>query len=131
MADNHVSKKTEYLFPKKYCGYRWLANVFVISRIIEILPKLKKFVAEYKSPWDTKIFQTVKEAPGNPMFPMILEFSRSLAMELQPFMSIFQADRPLSVFLYEELKDVLHGLYQRIVKPKVLEANTTVVMMMS
>ena len=39
------------------------------------------------------------------MFPIIPEFSRSLAMELQPFLSIFQADRPLSVFLYEKLKD--------------------------
>ena len=88
---------------------------------------MKKFVAEYKSPRDTKTFQTVKEVLGNTMFPIILEFSGSLAMELQPFLSIFQADRPLNVFLYEKLKDMSHGLYQRIVKPKVLEANTTVV----
>ena len=65
------------------------------------------------------------------MFPMILEFSRSLSKELQPFLSIFQANHPFSVFLYEKSKDILHGLYQRIVKPKVLEANKTVVKMMS
>ena len=50
----------------------------------------------------TKTFQTVKEALGNPVFPVILECSRSLAVELQPFLSIFQADRPLSVLLYEK-----------------------------
>ena len=93
--------------------------------------KKKKKIAEYKLPRDTKTFQTVKEAFGNPMFPIIQELSRSLAMELQSFLSIFQADRPLSVFLCEKLKDTLYGLYQRIVKPKVLEANTTVVKMMS
>ena len=63
--------------------------------------KLKKFVLEYKSACDTKTIQIDKEALGNPMFPIILEFSRSLAMELQPFLSIFLADRPLIVFLYE------------------------------
>ena len=52
-------------------------------------------------------------------------------MELQPFLSIFQADRPQSVFLYEKLSDIFHGLHQTIVKPKVLETNATVVMMMS
>ena len=45
---------------------------------------------EYKSPWDTKAFQTVKEALGNPMFLMLLEFSRSLAMKMQPFLSVFK-----------------------------------------
>ena len=87
--------------------YRWLENVPVISRIIiEILPKLRN-----KSPRYTKAFQTVKEALGNLVFPMILDFSRSLAMEFQPFLSIFQADYPLSVFLCEKLKGMLHVLY--------------------
>ena len=72
LADNHANKKTEYLFSKKYCGYRWLENVPVISRIIEIMPQLKKFVAEYKSHRDTKALQTVKEALTNPIFPIFL-----------------------------------------------------------
>ena len=42
-------------------------------------------------------------------------------MELQPFRVVCL----LSVFLYEKLKDILYGLYQRTVKFKVLEANTT------
>lgn len=65
-----------------YCGHRWLENVPVISRNIEILPKLKRFAAEYKSPGDTKTSQTVKEGIENPMFPITVEFARSLAMEL-------------------------------------------------
>ena len=31
LADNYVNKKTEYLFPKNYCGNRWLENVPVIQ----------------------------------------------------------------------------------------------------
>ena len=54
----------------------------MISRNIEILPKLKRFAAEYKSPGDTKTSQTVKEGIENPMFPVTVEFARSLAMEL-------------------------------------------------
>ena len=57
----------------------------MISRNIEILPKLKRFVAEYKSPGDTKTSQTVKEGIENPMFPITVEFARSLAIDCSLF----------------------------------------------
>ena len=103
----------------------------VISRIIDILLKLKKFVSENTSPPDTKSYNTVKEALRNPLFPVILEFSRSLAMDLEPFLKIFQVDRPLSVFLYEKLKEIFKDLLQRIVKPEILEAILTAAKLLS
>ena len=76
----------------------------------------------------------LENAPGISRIIEILP--RSLAMELELFLSIFSADCPLSVFFYEKLKDILYRLYQSLynntnVKPKVLKTNTTVVKMIS
>ena len=131
LADSHAGKKMGHLFPKKYCGHRWLENVSVMSRIIQIFPNLKKFVAEFKSPPETKTFETIKSALCDPMFLPMLEFSRSLAMELEQFLTVFQAEKPLSVFIYEKLKEVLYDLHTRIIKPGVLDENSTVVKLLS
>ena len=81
--------------------------------IYEIMPKLENFF-RWVSPWDTKTFQTAKEALGSPMFPMILKLSRWLAVELQPFLLIFPADCTLSVFLCEKLKQYKIFLHSNI-----------------
>ena len=73
------------------CGHRWLENGLV---------------------------QTVKEALGNPVFPVILECSRSLAVELQPFLSIFQADRPLSVLFTKNEKICCMGCIKELLNLK-------------
>ncbi len=54
-----------------------------------------------------------------------LEFSRYVAEIMEPFLLRFQAERPLSVFIYEELLAIVRLLMANFVKPSVLESATT------
>ena len=43
LQSSHEGKGMSYLFPLKFCGYRWLVNTNVICRILEIFPYLQKY----------------------------------------------------------------------------------------
>ena len=50
----------------------------------------------------------------------ILNFSLTI-LNVEPFLSLFQAERPLSVFLYEKLKCIVTLLLERVCRPEVLK----------
>ena len=47
-------------------------------------------------------------------------FSLSVALDIEPFLKLFQSERPLAPFLYEKLKGLCVTILERIVKPDVL-----------
>ena len=42
---------------------------------------------------------------------------------MEPFLKLFQAERPLAIFLYEKLKGLTVTIMEWFVKPKVLQEN--------
>lgn len=55
-----------------------------------------------------------------------LHFSLCITNEIEPFLTFFQAERPLAVFLFEKLKELVTSLMERFVKSDVLESNSSV-----
>ena len=57
------------------------------------------------------------------IFPAYCEFSLSIYRDIEPFLNLFQSDKPLAMFLYTKLKELIVSLLERFVKPSVLEQN--------
>lgn len=56
-------------------------------------------------------------------YSLHIEFLLSVVRDIEPFLKVFQAERPLVVFLYSSLVDLILDLMRRFVKPQVINAN--------
>ena len=63
-------------------------------------------------------FELVQAKFGNKLLFAELEFSLYIANKIEPFLTFFQAERPLAVFLFERLKDLLGSLMNKCVRPE-------------
>ena len=78
--------------PLKYCKHRWLENVKVMSRLMEKLQLVRKYIVSFKKlPKNDERFTVVKEACHHPVFKAILQFSLCIANDLEPFLKLFQS----------------------------------------
>ena len=59
------------------------------------------------------------------IFPAYCEFSNSICRDLEPFLTLFQAERPLGVFLFRKLKDLVILLLGRIIRKEIMDDNKT------
>ena len=59
------------------------------------------------------------------VFPAYCEFSQSVRRDIEPFLKLFQAEKPLAVFLYYQLRELIKSLLERFVQPHVLESNAS------
>ena len=128
LHDSHEGRDTGYLFPLKFCGHRWLENSKAINRLLEIVPKVKTYFAWLednkkftKSMKEDKRFIRIKTCLASPLLDAILHFSLSVINDVEPLLLMFQAEKPLSVLLYEKLKVLVSSLLQRVCRPEVLE----------
>lgn len=107
------------IYPLKFCAVRWLENVRVIYRALEVLPYLKVYVEscrqENKRPTSAS-YGVVETAIRDPLLPVKLTFMLSVAEELQPFLAEFQTDAPMFPFLGTALENLLQSLMSKIVK---------------
>ena len=130
LLETHTTKDASYLFPVKFCGHRWLENGKALKRAIEINENLKAFFKDLrendKIPEKDDRFINSIEKLGSPMHLATLQFSLCITNEIEPFLTFFQAERPLAVFLFEKLKDLVTSLMERFVKSDVLESNSSV-----
>ena len=129
LNDNDLSVSTseqaaKVYFPLKWCGHRWLENGKCIDRFLDVMSKLSVFLDKSK---DRKNFDKKDERfplllknTSSKLFSVYLEFSNSICRDIEPFMTLFQAERPLVVFLYAKLLEILTSFLERIVKPKLL-----------
>lgn len=116
-------------FPKQFCRHRWLENITVMTRALEVLPNLQQYVeavekAKIPNP-KTKTYETVRTAVKDPLFVAKGEFFISVANEVEPFLTSYQTQSPMVPFLSTDLKNTVKNLMQRFVKEEVmLNANT-------
>ena len=126
LLESHLGRDSPYLFPLKYCGHRRLENTKAITKVKEISDHLQAYVEDLASkkklPKNYDRFERIKSFSGNPTGPAVLEFNLSVMKEIEPFLELFQAERPLVVFLYEKVKIIILSLMQRFVRPEVVES---------
>ena len=84
------------LFGKNFCNTRWLENVPVAERLLEMFPHLCKYVAVAKKGdfplLQTKVFGVVSEATSHPLFPVKLNCFVLVAKTISPFLLRYQTD---------------------------------------
>ena len=115
--EDFSSIATNHLFPLKFVVHRWVENVCVLERFLEVLPDLRKytlFVMEKKlSDPHTKSFDTVKSGCEDLLAEAKLHFSLTLAKQVKPFLTKYQSDNPLLPFLVSDLLDMLKSIISR------------------
>lgn len=110
-------------FPLKFCAIRWLENVRVVDRACAILLNLRKYtdkvVKEKKVP-KCASYEIVSNALTDKLLSARLAFFRTLASDVEPFLTDFQSDDPLAPFLYERIVALLKTVMVRFVRPDIL-----------
>lgn len=87
-------------FPLDFCRHRWLENVPVVERALEIIPFVVQYVTAAKSGevTDSKnnAFENVQQSVKDPLLTAKRNFFfLMIAKEMQPFLTKYQADKPL------------------------------------
>ena len=122
-----VTGNTRY--PLKFVNHRWLENVAVSTRAIEIWDGVCKYV---RAALDKKVskptcssFEVVCNAAKDKLIIPKMTFFRCMAEHCVPFLADFQTDRPVIPFLSEALAEMIRAIMRRFIKPAVLDAAKT------
>ena len=92
-------------YPNEFCAHRWVENVPVANRAIEIHNDVVSFVNDvvektYGSrPIDTKSFEIVKDAVRDSLLTAKLSCFRSIASVIDSFLIVYQTDKLMIPFL--------------------------------
>jgi hypothetical protein len=118
-------------FPQSFCGHRWLENGGAIQRLVHIIDKIQNYVQYIqrqpvsKRPTSSSfnfLLENINTADSLNLRCAELEFSKYVCDIMEPFLTKFQAQRPLAVFLYDELHHLLRMLMTCFVKETILES---------
>lgn len=114
-------------FPLKFCSIRWVENSSVVLRAQSILDHLTKFVNVVEKGKSSQIlgsnsFKIISTSVKDKFLAAKLAFFAALADLVEPFLTQFQTDEPMAPFLHAELTTLVRGLFERIIKPDVIEA---------
>ena len=114
------------LFPKFFCGTRWVEDKEVADRLIDIWTCMVKLVEYYEGLYKSKrpsckSYTDVKAATHDILTVEKLQGFSYIASLLLPTLLINQKDCPLLPFLFQDLKNMVKVLLSIIVKPTILE----------
>lgn len=113
------------LFPLPFCGHRWVENLPVAERAIEVWPKLKEYVEavrrkELPNP-GTSSFDTIEAANKDPLILAKLQFFMAISRTFCPFLKKYQTDEPVLPFLCRDLTELMMSLVRRFIKRELLQ----------
>ncbi|KAK1902444.1 maturase K [Dissostichus eleginoides] len=98
-------------FPLPFCGHRWVENVRVAERAVEIWPILQKYVVGVKNKKipnpATASYDTIAAAQGDPLIIAKPQFFFAISRTFSPFLLKFQTDEPVMPFLTKYLAELL------------------------
>jgi len=109
-------------FAKKFCSVRWVENVEVASRALEVLPHVKKYMAEKskKLPKNSTC-KNIQLACSDPFICAKTQFFISIASVFEPFLRKYQTNNPMVPFMYNDLGSCVRNLMNRFVKKEIFE----------
>ncbi|XP_063753652.1 uncharacterized protein LOC134873747 isoform X2 [Eleginops maclovinus] len=116
-------------FPLAWCGHRWLENLPVVIRALDIWSSMLVYTnavrrKELPNP-GTGSFAVIKEAQKDPLTLPKLQFFRSIAQLFDPFLRKYQTEEPVMPYLGKDLAELIKSLMRRFVKREVLQDITT------
>ena len=124
--DDYENVTGSTLMPLKFVNRRWLENVPVCRRALDIWDNIMKYVAAAEkgkvSKPNNKSYEVITECVQDKCFVAKLHFFKCIATQLQPFLSKYQTNRPMVPFLCDDLCQVIKALMRRFVKKDVLNA---------
>ena len=101
---DYTNASKSWSFPLRFCAIRWVENSSVIKRALEVIPFVKLYVAAVdKKPPDSQNFKKVKTALQDKVLIAQLGFLQSVALQLEPFLTKYQSNKPLLLFMYADL----------------------------
>ena len=123
--DDYTQVTGSSLFALKFCKHRWVENVPVAERALEILPHLHNYVKavqEKKLPNPkTESFSTVMKMLQDILLEVKINFFISVAKEVTSFLTIYQTDRVMLPFLGNDLHRMLKSIMSRVIRNSVLK----------
>ncbi|KAK0143227.1 hypothetical protein N1851_018653 [Merluccius polli] len=113
----------------KFCKHRWVKNVCVAERGLELWPHVKHYVemvgrGKLPNP-KVKSFEEVKNRCADPLFTVKVGIFISIAREIEPFLTTYQRDQPMLPFLAEDMSKLIKGLMGRFVMDTHLKETST------
>ncbi|CAM4639158.1 unnamed protein product [Leuciscus chuanchicus] len=116
-------------FPRSFCGHRWVENVPVAERAVDIWPMLLTYVdavqkKKVPNP-NTASYDTILAVRDDDLIIPKLQFFLSVARSFNPFLTKYQTDEPVLPFLAKDLKELLMALMRRFVKRELLQDRST------
>lgn len=109
------------------CAIRWVENSSVINSAIDFIPHIKKYIDGVKNKplQQSKSFVQVSDFVKHDILLAKLHFMLTVTTELEPFLRMFQSNKPLLPFLYMELMNMLKNIMQRFIIGKVMDLAIT------
>ncbi|XP_058628346.1 uncharacterized protein LOC131538490 [Onychostoma macrolepis] len=123
--EDYVTVTKSSVFPLSFCGHRWLENLPVVERALEVWPSLQLYVdavkrKELPNP-GTGLYDTIEAAQKDPLILAKLHFFLTIARTFEPFLKRYQMDEPVMPFLAKDLAELMKSVLRRFVKREVLQ----------
>ena len=106
---------------------RWLENLTVANKSITLLPYIKEYCNQAAlnktEPKEHAGYQSVKKAINEDKLLKAKHlFWISLAQDFQPFLKMYQTEKPMVPFLASDLQNLLRSVMNRFIKENVLSS---------
>ena len=94
-------------FGRRFCPTRWLENVPVAQRVLEVWPHIQEYVAAVKARQvpdpKNKLSAAVAECCDDPLFVVKVNIFLAFAKDVTPFLTKYQTDMPMLPFMCDGL----------------------------
>ncbi|KAK0155260.1 hypothetical protein N1851_002394 [Merluccius polli] len=116
-------------FPLPLCGHRWIENVPVAERAIQVWPMVRLYVGAVRqkklpNPSIPHSYDTVEAAQADPLIIAKLQFFLAISRTFSHFLTNYQTDEPFLPFFANDLSELLKSLLWRFVKGELLQDTT-------
>ncbi|XP_042581610.1 uncharacterized protein LOC109070284 [Cyprinus carpio] len=109
-----------YTFPLPFCGHRWIENVPVAERAVQVWPMFMMYVDAVKQKKlpnpSTASYDTIEAAQADPPMIAKLQFFLAISRTFSLFLTNYQTDEPVLPFSAKDLSELLKSLLRRFVK---------------
>ncbi|XP_061661395.1 uncharacterized protein LOC133492765 [Syngnathoides biaculeatus] len=109
--------------PLMFCKHRWLENI-VAERAITLMPHVRDYceaatTKKVTCPTNSSL-TAVQKAAQDPIFVAKLHFFLMCARLVEPFLKLYQTDKPMLPFLAKDMCTLIKTLMEKFIKPEVL-----------
>ncbi|CAM4570171.1 unnamed protein product [Leuciscus chuanchicus] len=116
-------------FPLPFCGHRWIENVPVAERAVQVWPMVMMYVDAVKQKKlpnpSTASYDTIEAAQADPLMIAKLQFFLAISRTFSLFLTNYQTDEPVLPFFAKDLSELLKSLLRRFVKQELLQDATS------